>query len=231
MGLFSGIGKFIGGFAKNAAAKRAQRAARKAKEDATKKLDSLESSRQSLVNPYDNVKDLSSLASDLSGKLSNPFASLGVATGAAEMQNEQTDIALANTLDTIRATGGGAGGATALAQAALQGKKGVAASIESQEAANAKLKAQGQQQLERATVEEGKRIQNTNISEGSREQNAMAQGRAFQFNATERRENNKINYTREVRDRAERRELGAAQQKANAVGDMAVGLGTAADSL
>ena len=73
------------------------------------------------------------------------------------MQNEQTDIALANTLDTIRATGGGAGGATALAQAALQGKKGVAASIESQEASNAKLKAQGQQQLERATVEEGKK--------------------------------------------------------------------------
>ena len=231
MGLFSGIGKFIGGFAKNAAAKRAQRAARKAKEDATKKLDSLENSRQTLVNPYDNVKDLSSLASDLSGKLSNPFASLGVATGAAEMQNEQTDIALANTLDTIRATGGGAGGATALAQAALQGKKGVAASIESQEAANAKLKAQGQQQLERATVEEGKRIQNTNISEGAREQNAMAQGRAFKFNATERRENNKINYTREVRDRAERRELGAAQQKANAVGDMAGGLGSALDTL
>tara|TARA_R110001592_G_scaffold152947_2_gene380901 strand:+ start:1327 stop:2025 length:699 start_codon:yes stop_codon:yes gene_type:complete len=230
MGLFSGIGKFIGGIAKNAAARRAQRAARQAKEDATKKLTSLENSRQAFVNPYDNVKDLSSLASDLSGKLSNPFASLGVATGAAEMQNEQTDIALANTLDTIRATGGGAGGATALAQAALQGKKGVAASIESQEASNAKLKAQGQQQLERATVEEGKRIQNTNIGEGAREQNAMARGRAFEFNAKERRENNKINYTREVRDRAERRELGAAEKKANAVGDIAGGLGEAADS-
>ena len=59
----------------------------------------------------------------------------------------------------------------------------------------------------------------------------MARGRAFEFNATERRENNKINYTREVRDRAERRELGAAQQKANAVGDIASGLGEAADSI
>ena len=36
------------------------------------------------------------------------------------------------------ATGSGAGGATALAQAALQAKKGVAASIEQQEVANEK---------------------------------------------------------------------------------------------
>ena len=35
--------------------------------------------------------------------MSNPFASLGVATQAAEIQMEQTDIALANTLDTLRA--------------------------------------------------------------------------------------------------------------------------------
>jgi len=76
--------------------------------------------------------------------LTNPYANLGVATQAAEMQIEQTDIALANTLDTIRATGGGAGGATALAQAALQSKKGVAASIESQEAQNEQLRAQGE---------------------------------------------------------------------------------------
>lgn len=76
--------------------------------------------------------------------LTNPYANLGVATQAAEMKIEQTDIALANTLDTIRATGGGAGGATALAQAALQSKKGVAASIESQEAQNEQLRAQGE---------------------------------------------------------------------------------------
>ena len=85
---------------------------------------------------------------DLAANLSNPFNNLGVATQAAEMQMEQTDIALANTLDTIRATGGGAGGATALAQAALQSKKGVAASIEGQEAANQKLAAQGEQALQ-----------------------------------------------------------------------------------
>ena len=64
------------------------------------------------------------MAKDLSGQMSNPFGNLGVATQAAEIQMEQSDIALANTLDTLRSTGASAGGATALAQAALQSKKG-----------------------------------------------------------------------------------------------------------
>ena len=76
--------------------------------------------------------------------VTNPFANLGVATQAAEMQIEQTDIALANTLDAIRATGAAAGGATALAQAALQSKKDVSASIEQQEASNERMKAEGE---------------------------------------------------------------------------------------
>ena len=84
------------------------------------------------------------MAKDLSGMVSNPYASLGVATQAAEIQIEEADIALANTLDTLRATGASAGGATALAQAALQSKKGVSASIEQQEAQNEKLRAQGE---------------------------------------------------------------------------------------
>ncbi len=76
--------------------------------------------------------------------VTNPFANLGVATQATDMQIEQTDIALANTLDAIRATGAAAGGATALAQAALQSKKNVSANIEQQEVQNEKLRAQGE---------------------------------------------------------------------------------------
>ena len=49
---------------------------------------------------------------------------------------------MANTLDSVRQAGGA--GATALAQAALQSKRGVAISIEKQEANNQKLQAQGQ---------------------------------------------------------------------------------------
>jgi hypothetical protein len=89
--------------------------------------------RQGLENPFANV--------------SNPYENLAVATKAAEIQMEQSDKALANTLDTLRSTGASAGGATALANAALKSKQGVAASIEKQEVNNAQLKAQGQQQI------------------------------------------------------------------------------------
>ena len=121
------------------------------------KLDRLEANRQQIINPYENITDLSST-------LSNPFASLGVATQAAEMQMEQTDIALANTLDTIRATGGGAGSATALAQAALQAKKGVAANIEQQEVANERQRAQGEATLQQQIMSEKQRVQQAEVA-------------------------------------------------------------------
>ena len=78
--------------------------------------------------------------------VTNPFENLQVATEAAQMQAREQDLSLATTLDTLRATGSGAGGATALAQAALQSKKGVSASIQAQEAQNKKLAAQGEAQ-------------------------------------------------------------------------------------
>ena len=105
----------------------ANKQANEARDRATEQqnlLRALESSRQEIFNPYQN---------------------LSVATKAAEMQAEEADIALANTLDTIRATGASAGGATALAQAALKSKQGISANIEQQEVANEKLRAQGEQ--------------------------------------------------------------------------------------
>ena len=156
---------------------RAKREASRRKQEANRlqsKLNRLEANRQQIINPYDNVTDLSSM-------LSNPFASLSVATQAAEMQMEQTDVALANTLDTIRATGG-AGSATALAQAALQSKKGIAASIESQEANNEKLRAQGEATLQRQQV-----------AEAQRQQQADVQGESFVFGQKENREMQQLN--------------------------------------
>ena len=156
-------------------ASRAKREARRREREAGRlqsKLDRLEANRQEIINPYENVTDLSSM-------LSNPFANLSVATKATEMQMEQTDIALANTLDTIRATGS-AGSATALAQAALQAKKGVAASIESQEVANEKARAQGEATLQRQQMAEAQRIQQAEVAGeqfvfGQREQREMQQ--------------------------------------------------------
>tara|TARA_R110002012_G_C11664225_1_gene612509 strand:- start:1146 stop:1820 length:675 start_codon:yes stop_codon:yes gene_type:complete len=154
-------------------ARAAKREASRMKREAgklQKKLDRLEANRQEIINPYENITDLSSM-------LSNPFASLSVATQAAEMQAEQTDIALANTLDTIRQTGGGAGSATALAQAALQAKKGVAASIEQQEASNERARAQGQATLQQQQMNEAQRVQQAEVA-----------GDQFVFNQKEQRE-------------------------------------------
>ena len=82
------------------------------------------------------------------GQIENPYKNLAVATQAAEIKMEQTDQALANTLDTLRETGAASGGATAIANAALKSKQGVAASIEQQEVNNQKLQAQGQLQVD-----------------------------------------------------------------------------------
>ncbi len=98
-------------------------------------LETLQANRQQVINPYENM--------------SNQYANLGVATGAAEMQAEEADVALANTLDTLRATGSSAGGATALAMAALKSKQGVSANLEQQELQNEKLRAQGQMEVDK----------------------------------------------------------------------------------
>ena len=129
-----------GGAIKSGKEHKAMRRARGEKGRAAAKVESLQNSRQTITNPYGGVESLASLASDLSGQMSNPYSSLGVATQAAEIQMEQSDIALANSLDAMMATGACAGGATALAQAALRSKKGVAAGIEQQEAITGYMK-------------------------------------------------------------------------------------------
>lgn len=184
-----------GGLFGSGKAKRAARRAAKQAKALQAKLNHLESNRQAIINPYDNVTNLAGLASDLSNQLSNPFANLGVATQAAEMKIEQADISLANTLDTLRATGAGAGGATALAQAALQSKKEVAASIEQQEADNEKQRAQGEQVLQEKKMAEQQRMQKVAMDSAARQEDAMSKGRAYEFEARESREQSKINRT------------------------------------
>lgn len=134
-------------------------------------LEAIKASRQKIINPYSETKDLSD-------QMSNPFENLSVATQAAEIKMEQADIALANTLDTLAATGASAGGATALAQAALESKKGIAASIEQQEAQNEKLRAQGEQALNAQKIAEQQRVQAVD-----------AAGKQFVFQAEENRIN------------------------------------------
>jgi len=199
----------IGGAVGANQAKQAAKGARGAQARAQQKIENLKRKRPTPINPYSSTKDLSEMAQDLSGQLTNAFSNLGVATQAAEIQMEQTDIALANTLDTLRATGASAGGATALAQAALQSKKGIAASIEQQEAQNEKLKAQGQQQLQQQQVAEQQRLQSIAIAEGRRVQAADAAGKQFEFQTKESRINADL-------DRASGQERQAAADVASA---------------
>jgi hypothetical protein len=177
-------------------ANQAHQAAKGAENEAARKageIAALEANRQAIPNPYANVKDLSGIAKDLSSMVTNPFANLGVATQAAKMQAEETNISLANTLDTLRSTGASAGGATALAQAALQSKKGVSASIEQQEANNEKLKAQGAADMEKTKMAEQQRLQGIQMSEAQRMQAAESEGIKFKYGEQENRDTAKLN--------------------------------------
>lgn len=165
---------------------RQQSNARDAQDEYLKQLEEAEKNRQQLINPYATV--------------TNPYANLQVATKAAEMQAEQTDLALANTLDTLRQTG--AGGATALAQAALKSKQDIASDIEKQEMTNQRLQAQGEQRAEQL----------------------RAAGQASIMGMQERREEAQLDRLQEMADiEAERAAMGTAAA-IGGLGDIAGGL-------
>ena len=165
----------IGGIIGGGKARRAKRKAARNLKKMNAKMANLEANRQEIINPYEDV-------TSLSGMMSNPMANLSVATQATEMQIEQTDQALANTLDTLRQTGGGAGSATALAQAALESKKNVAADIEAQEKSNEDKRAAGEEKLQQAQIAEAQRMQDVE-----------AMGKRFVYSETESREMQQLN--------------------------------------
>lgn len=219
MGVATAIGAAVsigGSLIAGGRAKKAARAAAREKAAAQANMRRIRNQRGSVINPYAGTKDLSSMAKDLSDSITNPFDNLGVATQAAEIKMEQTDIALANTLDTLRSTGASAGGATALAQAALQSKKGIAASIEGQEAQNEKLRAQGEQTANQQKMAEQQRLQGIAIAEGQRVQAADAAGKQFQFQAKENRINQDLNNAAGQVAQASANQASANQARASA---------------
>ncbi len=217
--LISGGIQVIGSIFGSGRRRRAERQAQENQARLQRKLSTLEANRQEITNPYSGVSDLSGLAKDLSSTISNPYANLSVATQAAEIQIEQADISLANTLDTLRSTGASSGGATALAQAALQSKKGVSAGIEQQEANNERLRAQGEQQLDRMRMQEAARVQGIQIAEGGRVQGLEAAGKQFMFGAQEAREMQQLDRVSAQLSGAEARGMQAsADRRANQAG-------------
>jgi len=200
--IIGGALSIVGGiFGASAAKKRAKEAADERRR-LKGKLNSLEKNRQAIINPYAGIVDLSSM-------VSNPFANLSVATSAAEMQIEEADISLANTLDTIRQTGGGAGGATALAQAALRSKKGVTASIEAQEKQNEDKRAAGESALQQQKMAEAQRLQNADVA-----------GEQFMFSTRETRQMQELDRTAAQLGMARQAEAQANKDQAGAIGGM-----------
>ena len=240
-------------------AKRARDRERKLKGE----METVKNQRPDIVNPYEGITDLSDTFADLSGLItdqsgkaidmsdsfSNPFANVGVATEAAEFQAEQADISLANTLDTLAATGASAGGATALAQAALASKKGISADIQKQEQQNAQLKAQGEADLQTRIAAEKSRIQGIQIGEGQRVQaaqmseaqrrqaamyqegqriqNAEAMGTEYMFAQEERRTIDDLNRLNSQITGAQQAQASAASGTMTALGNLGQGVATA----
>lgn len=223
-------GSIIGAASANARAK----AAAKAKAKADAQILKIEKTRQAIINPWANTTNLSYLATSTVENITNQYKSLGVATQASEFQAEQADISLANTLDTLRSTGASAGGATALAQAALQSKMGISASLEAQEAQVQKLRAQGQMETDRfnaqAQMNDAQRIQSLQISEGQRVQAADASGKQFMFNTKENRTNAQLDRLSGVSTNYQNQEMAARQDQTSAIMGGMSALGSMAGS-
>lgn len=217
-GAVIGIGaSILGGIFGAGAARRQQRAAAKEVKRLNNKLESLENNRQEIIDPYAGITNLSGMITDRSDMMSNSYANLSVATKAAEMKIEEADIALANTLDTLRATGSGAGGATALAQAALQSKKEVTASIEDQEVNNEKLRAQGEASLEQRRIAEKQRVEGVQLTQAEKVQTAEAQGAAFVYSQKESRETQQLDRTAAQLENAMQAQAAAQQAGTSAL--------------
>jgi len=103
------------------------------------RLRALEASRQPVIDKSDEIRGLKQ-------QVFNPYENLGVAMQGVNIKMEQTDEALANTLNALNQSGVGAGAATALARQAAASKAQVAASIENQELKNQQLKLEGEAQ-------------------------------------------------------------------------------------
>ncbi len=227
----AGVGKAVGGAVAAGKAHKAMRSARNAKAEAKFQMETARQNRQDIINPYAGVTDLSGLATDLSSQITNPFNNMQVSTAAAEMQAEQTDMALANTLDTLEATGASAGGATALAMAALKSKKDVALNLEQQEVKNAALKAQGEQAAQQQRVAATTRFEESQMRERGRAEELQAQGEVFQFQAQEARTNADINMYQSMYQGFGQQQNQAELARANAWGQAASGVGQIAGGL
>ena len=189
--------------------KKASRLAAAAARREEKRLKMLENMRQPVIDQSNKVRALKN-------QVFNPNANLGVAMKASELQMEETDKALANTLDAIRAGGAGAGNATALAQMAAFCKASVGANIETQELSNQQSRIQGEATRQQTLMD----IEKTALSE-----------EVSAWNRTEERELASMDRSQNLIDRDRQQAIAydqAAQANASAAWGSLSDLGLAA---
>ena len=196
------IGGVIGAISSGMQARQSQRRANE-----------LDQQLRDALSQRPEVPDLAQNIQDRSSMIQNQFSNLQVATQAAQFQAEEADVSLANTLDTLRATGTGAGGATALAQAALRSKRDIGASIEQQEARNAELRARGAESAQTARLAEGARVDQAKYASDQ-----------FAFGVKENRSQQKIDRVSNMLDAQNAR---TAQAKSAMWGSIGSALGAA----
>ena len=142
------------GLSQNHQNKKAARAQRRKDNLAAAELRRIEANRQAVIDKSGDIRAMKD-------EIFNPYQNNAVAMQGVNLKMEETDEALANTLNALNKSGGGAGAATALARQAAASKAQVAASIENQELKNQQLYLQGEQQkmnqqmaIEQAAIQE-----------------------------------------------------------------------------
>ncbi len=166
-------------------AKKQEDIAREDKEKEEARMSALRANRQAITNPM--------------AGLTNEAEKIGVATQAARFQAEEADMALANTLDLMMASGAGGAGATALAQAALRSKQGISADIQKQELANKQNIASTQMKINEQ----------------------KAQGAKWAWEEQEQRDMMELDRTQNLMDKYEAQEFAYQAQKMEAIGNVA----------
>ena len=154
VGAVTALGSLGMGIAQNSQNKKAARDQRRKEKLAASELRRIEANRQAVI---DKSGDIRAMKDDIF----NPYQNNAVAMQGVNLKMEETDEALANTLNALNKSGSGAGAATALARQAAASKAQVAASIENQELKNQQLYLQGEQQkmnqqmaIEQAAIQE-----------------------------------------------------------------------------
>jgi hypothetical protein len=100
---------------------------------------------------------------------------------------------------------------------ALESKKGVSASIEQQEAQNQKLRARGEERVQGIEMTEAKRVQNSNLSQAEKVQRAEVQGKVYEFETQESRDEQQLNRKQGQITNAEKGIQSANAAKAGAI--------------